>query len=58
MKAIKVTLKHMLSKTLSAEKPALSYSNLCTVLAMVANVVNERPLLCGLSRMTTSCLSR
>ena len=37
-------LKHMLSKTLSGEKPTLSYSNLCTVLAMVANVVNERPV--------------
>ena len=44
MKAIKVTLKHMLSKAMSGEKPTLSYSELCMVLAMAANVVNDRPV--------------
>ena len=44
VKAIKGTLKYMLSKTLSGEKRTLSYSDLCTVLAMVANMVNDQPV--------------
>ena len=37
VKALKVTLKSMLS----GEKRTLSYSDLCTLLAMVANMVNK-----------------
>ena len=44
VKAFKVMLKYLLAKMLNEEETSLSYSDLCTVLAMVANVVNERPV--------------
>ena len=44
VKAFKVTLKQMLSKTLSGDKPTLSYDELCTILIMAANVINNRPI--------------
>ena len=44
MKALKVTLKYVLSRTLRGEEPTLSYSNLFTLLAMVVNVVNGQPV--------------
>ena len=44
VKAFKVTLKQMLSKTLSGDKLTLTYDELCTVLTMAANVVNDPPI--------------
>ena len=44
MKAFKVTLKQMLSKTQSGGKPTLKYEELCAVLTMAANVVNDLPI--------------
>ena len=44
MKVIKATLKHMLLNALGGEEPTPSYSELCTVLVMVANVVNKLPV--------------
>ena len=44
VKALKVTLKYVLSGTLRGEEPTRSYSDLCTLLALVANAVNERPV--------------
>ena len=40
VKALKMTLKYMLS----GEKSNLSYSDLCTLLAVVANMVNKQPV--------------
>ena len=58
MKALKVTLKYLLAKTLSGEEPTLSYSDLCMVLAMVAKVVNERPVALWSLQMTNLCPSQ
>ena len=44
MKVIKATLRYMLLKALGGEEPTPSYSELCTVLMMVANVVNILPV--------------
>ena len=44
MKVIKTTLKHMLLKALGGEKPTQSYSKLCKILVMVANMVNKLPV--------------
>ena len=44
VKAVKQTLEHMLMTTLVSGKPTLSYAELLTVLAQVANIVNDRPL--------------
>ena len=44
MKAIKATLKPMLTNTLSGEKPTIDYYELCTILVMAANVANDRPV--------------
>ena len=44
VKAFKLTLKQMLSKTLSGGKPTLRYEKLCTVLTMTVNVVNDQPI--------------
>ena len=43
VKGFKVALKQTLSRTLSGGKPTLSYE-LCTVLTMAANVVNDQPI--------------
>ena len=43
-KALKVTLKYVLSRTLRREEPALSYIDLCKLLTMAANAVNEQPV--------------
>ena len=43
-KAPMVTLKHVLSGTLRGEEPALSYIDLCKLLAMAGNAVNKRPV--------------
>jgi hypothetical protein len=50
VKAIKQTLDHMLATTLVAGKPTLHYSELVTVLAQAANIVNDRPI--GAKQMT------
>ena len=47
METLKVILKYRLSWTLCGERPTLSYSALCTLLAIVANVVNKRPVALG-----------
>ena len=44
VKVFKVTRKQMLTRTLSGGKPTLSYEELCTVLTMAANVVNDQPI--------------
>ena len=44
MKVVKATLRHMLLKALGGEEPNPSYSELCTVLMMVTNVVNKLPV--------------
>ena len=44
VKAVKQTLEHMLMTTLVSGKPTLSYAELLTVLAQVANIVNDRPI--------------
>ena len=44
VKAVKQTLRHMLMTTLVSGKPTLSYAELLTVLAQVANIVNDRPI--------------
>ena len=44
MKAGKVTLKHMLSRTLRGKRTILSYGELCTYLVQAAKVVNDRPV--------------
>ena len=47
VKAVKATLRCMLSQTLSGEKPTPSYSELCLVLMIVASVVNNRTVALG-----------
>ena len=44
VKIVKAPLRHMLLKALGEEEPSPSYSELCTVLMMVADVVNELPV--------------
>ena len=44
VKAVKQTLWHMLMATLVSGKPTLSYAELLTVLAQVANIINDRPI--------------
>ena len=44
VKAVKQTLGHILMTTLVSGKPTLSYAELLTVLAQVANIVNYRPI--------------
>ena len=41
VKDLKVMLKYVLSRTLRGEELTLSYSNLCTLLAIVTNTVND-----------------
>ena len=57
MKVIKATLKHMLLNALGGEEPTPSYSELCTVLVMVANVVNKLPVALRYSTGTLACSS-
>ena len=44
VRTLTVTLKYVLYRTLRGEEPTLSYKDLCTLLAMVANAVNQRPV--------------
>ena len=44
VKAVKQTLWHVLMSTLVNGKPTLTYAELATVLAQVANIVNDRPI--------------
>ena len=44
VKAFKETLKQMFAKTLTGGEPTLSYNELCTLLTMTANVVNNQPI--------------
>ena len=39
-----MTLKQMLSETMSGVKPTLKYEELCAILTMAANMVNDRPI--------------
>ena len=50
VKAVKTTLGHMLNSTLVGTKPTLSYAELCTTLARVASIINDRPI--GVRSMT------
>ena len=47
VKAVKETLRRMLLQTLSEEKPSPSYSDLCSVLIIVAGMVNNRTTILG-----------
>ena len=47
MKASKVTLKRTLFKPLRGEDPTLSHGELCTVLAMAANMASNQPVALG-----------
>ena len=50
MKAVKITLGHMMNSTLIGTKPTLSYAELCTTLARAASIINDRPIgVCSLS---------
>ena len=44
VKVIKATLRYILLKALGGEEPTPSYSKICTVLMMVANVVHKLPV--------------
>lgn len=51
VKAVKSTLGHMLNSTLvQGTKPTLTYAELCTTLARVASIINDRPI--GVRAMT------
>ena len=42
--ATKRTVAHMLASTVNGDKPVLNYAELGTLLAKVANVINDRPI--------------
>ena len=44
VKAVKATLGHIIASTVIGGKPTLHYAELCTLLAQVANMVNDRPV--------------
>ena len=44
VKAIKLTLNHILASTLIGGKPTMHYAELQTILATAANIINDRPV--------------
>ena len=44
VRATKWTVAHMLASTVNGDKPVLNYAELGTLLAKVANVINNRPI--------------
>ena len=44
VKAVKTTLGPIMNSTLIGIKPTLSYAELCTTLARVASIINDRPI--------------